>query len=90
MLLRVLVVIVAIIAVLTAVYIALDAHARRRRARELEAEYAAGASRALTREDYVQRGLAEYDRSVPRKLIAAVFAAPVIVFVGLVLLANYG
>ena len=88
--LRVMVMVVALVAVLTAVYVALDAHARRRRARELEAEYVAGSNRALTREDYVQRGLAEYDRSVPRKLIAAVFAAPVLVFVGLVLLANYG
>ena len=88
--LRVLIVIVAMMAVLTAVYLALDTYARRRRARELEAEHAAGAGRALTREDYVQRGLAEYERSVPRKLIAAVFAAPVLVFIGLVLLANYG
>lgn len=88
--LRVLVVIVAMIAVLTAIYVVLDGYARRRRARELEAEYAARGGQALTREDYVQRGLAEYDRSVPRKLILAVFAAPVIVFVGLVLLANYG
>ena len=88
--LRVLVVIVALIGALSAIYIALSTYARRRRARELEAEYAAGAHRALTREDYVQRGLAEYDRSVPRRLILAVFAAPVVVFVGLVLLANYG
>ena len=88
--LRVLVVIVAMIAVLTAIYIVLDTYARRRRARELEAEYASRGSQALTREDFVQRGLAEYERSVPRKLILAVFAAPVVVFVGLVLLANYG
>ena len=88
--LRVLVIIVALIGVLTAIYIALSTYARRRRARELEAEYGARGSHALTREDYVQRGLAEFDRSVPRRLILAVFAAPVVVFVGLVLLANYG
>lgn len=87
--LRVLIVIVALMAVLTAIYIALSVYTRWEKIRELEAEYAEGRGKSLTREDYVQRGLAEYDRSTRKKLILAVFAAPVLVFIGLVVIANY-
>lgn len=87
--LRVLVVIVALMGVLTAIYVALGIYVRWERTRELEAEYAAGKGRSLTREDYVQRGLAEYDRSTRKRLLVGVFAAPVLVFIALVLIANY-
>lgn len=88
--LRVLVVIVVLMGLLTAIYIALGFFTRWQRARELEAEHAAGKGRALSREDYVQQGLAEFDRTAPRRLMIAVLAVPVVVLVGIVLLANYG
>lgn len=88
--LRVLVIVTAMIAVLTMVYVVLSATARRRRARELEAEYRAGAGHALTREDFVARGLAEFDRSIPKRTILAIFAAPVLVVAALAILASLG
>lgn len=87
--LRVLVVIVALMAVLTAIYVALGVYTRWERARELEAEHAAGKGRSLTREDYVQQGLVEYDRSLRKRLLIGIFATPVLVFIGLVVIANY-
>ena len=86
---RVLVVAAVLAAILSAVYLGLRFHARRRRARRLEAEYDAGNGRALTREDYVQRGLAQFDRSAPKTLAIAILAVPVLVFIGLVLLVEY-
>lgn len=70
---------------LFAIYLALDAYLRWDRRRTLETEHAAGASPTLTREDYVSKGLAEYERSWERKALYGVFALPVVV--GLVLLA---
>lgn len=85
---RVFVIVVACIAVLTAIYVVLTGLARRRRARELAAEHAAGKGAALTREDYVARGLAEYERSRPRFLLAGILASPLIVLLILIFLAG--
>lgn len=88
MLLRAFIIAVALVAVLTALYIALDIYLRWGRRRQLENEHASGQAGGLSREDYVQRGLARYERSVPKKAIAAIFAAPVLVLLVLILLAG--
>lgn len=88
MLLRSFIIAVALVAVLTAVYVALDMYLRWERRRQLEDEHASGQAGGLSREDYVARGLARYQRSVPKKTIAAIFAAPVLLLVILILLAG--
>lgn len=88
-LIRVFFLIALIIALMTAAYVGLSIHLRRERRRELETEYSAGEGGGLNREDYVARGLAEYDRSLPKKLLVGIFAAPILVFIGLVVLANW-
>jgi len=77
--------ILIVFAVLLAIYVGLTAYMRWDRRKTLEEEHAAGEAPALTREDYVARGLAEYERSWSRKLLYAVFLLPVVV--GLILIA---
>ena len=77
-----------LMAVLTGIYIALGWYMRWDRARRLESEHAAGQGNALTREDYVAKGLAEYDRSWERKLLLGVFIVPMVIALGLALLAD--
>lgn len=72
-------------AVLAAIYIGLDLYLRRVWRRRLEEEHAVGADPALTREDYVSKGMSEYERSWEKKALYGVFALPVVV--GLILLA---
>ena len=86
---RVLFIAALLAGLLVAIYLALRFVARRRRARRLEAEYEAGEGRELTREDYVQRGLARFDRSASGWLALAILSVPVLVFVGLALLVEY-
>lgn len=76
--------------VLTAIYIALDWYMRWDRARRLDAEHASGEGGALTREDYVAKGLAEYERSWERKLLYGVFILPILAALVLALIANFG
>ena len=59
-------------------------------ARQLESEHASGEGAALTREDYVAKGLVEYERSWERKLLWGVFILPVLAMLGIALVANYG
>ena len=79
-----------LMAVLTAIYIGLDWYMRRDRTRQLGDEHASGQGAALTREDYISKGLAEYDRSWERKLLLGVFILPILAALGLTLVANYG
>lgn len=88
-LIRILFLITLIIGVLTVAYIGLSVYLRTARRRELETEYSAGEGKALSREDYIAKGMADYDRSLPKKLLFGVFAAPIVVFIGLVILANW-
>jgi hypothetical protein len=76
--------------ILTAIYLGLDWYMRQDRIRRLNEEYAAGQGAALTREDYVMRGMARYDRSWGRKLLLGVYVLPVLSALILALLANYG
>ncbi|MFQ5564838.1 MAG: hypothetical protein ACE5EU_00525 [Paracoccaceae bacterium] len=79
-----------LMAVLCAIYIALGRYMRWDRTRRLEDEYASGQGGALTREDYVAKGLAEYNRSWERKLLLGVFILPILAALVLALVANYG
>ena len=76
--------------VLAAIYIGLDWYMRRDRIRRLNEEHASGEGSALTREDYVTRGMARYDRSWERKLLLSVFVLPFLAALILALIANYG
>ena len=77
--------ILAVFALLGAIYFAVDTWLRRTRRRELEEEHEAGAAPMLTREDYVSKGLADYERSWEKKALYGIFALPVVV--GLILIA---
>ncbi len=79
-----------LIAVLSAIYIGLGRYMRWDRTRRLEDEHASGKGSALTREDYVAKGLVEYNRSWERKLLLGVFILPILAALGLALVANYG
>jgi len=85
---RVVMATVILFAILVAVYLALDYYMRWARRRELETEHAEGTGSALTREDYVDRGMADYRRSWEKKLLIGVFAIPLIVIVLLAFLAS--
>ncbi|MDA1077173.1 MAG: hypothetical protein O3A63_20870 [Proteobacteria bacterium] len=76
-----------LMAVLTAIYIALGWYMRWDRRRRLESEHAGGADAALSREDYVTKGLAAYDRSWERKALVGIFILPILVALGVALLA---
>ena len=75
-------------AVLTAIYIALGWYMRWDRTRRLESEHASGEGGALSREDYVTKGLAAYDRSWERKALLGIFILPILAALGIGLLAN--
>jgi hypothetical protein len=79
-----------LMAVLTAIYIALGWYMRWDRTRRLEDEFSSGLGGALTREDYVARGLARYDRSPARKLLIGIYLVPILIALILALVANYG
>ena len=79
-----------LMAVLSAIYIALGWYMRWDRTRRLEDEYASGQGGVLTREDYVSKGMAQYNRSWAPKLLLGVFILPILVALGLALVANYG
>lgn len=78
--------VVLLFALLFAIYVGLAFYMRWDRRKTLEAEHEAGAATALTAEDYVAKGLAEYERSWERKLLYGVFLLPIIVALGLFLL----
>jgi len=72
--------------VLSAIYMALGWYLRWDRARSLNARHASGEGGALSREDFVAKGLAEYDRSWERKLLPGIFILPVLVALALALI----
>jgi hypothetical protein len=80
--------VVILFAVLFAIYAGLVAYMRWDRRKTLEEEYAAGAGGPLTQEDYVSKGLAEYERSWERKALYGVFLVPVVVGAILIVLAQ--
>jgi len=79
-----------LMAVLSAIYIGLGWYMRWDRTRRLENDFTSGEGGGLTREDYVAKGLADYDRSWERKLLLGVFILPILAALALALVANYG
>ncbi len=78
-----------LIAVLSAIYVGLGWYMRWDRTRRLNDEHASGKGSALTREDYVAKGLVDYNRSWERKLLLGIFILPILAALGLALVANY-
>jgi hypothetical protein len=79
-----------LMAVLSAIYIGLSWYMRWERTRRLEDDFASGEGGGLTREDYIAKGMADYDRSWERKLLLGVFILPILVALALAIVANYG
>jgi hypothetical protein len=71
--------IAVLMGVLSAIYMALGWYLRWDRARSLDARHSSGEGSALSREDFVAKGLAEYDRSWERKLLPGIFILPIII-----------
>lgn len=72
--------------VLSAIYMALGWYLRWDRARRLEAKHASGEGSALSREDFIAKGLADYDRSWERKLLPGIFILPIVIALTLALI----
>ncbi|MGF1550950.1 MAG: hypothetical protein ACFBWO_00420 [Paracoccaceae bacterium] len=85
---RAVIVLVAVMAVVYAVYVASDRYLRWDERRRLEERHARGEAGNVNREDYVQKGLAEYERSTEKRLLIGLFALPFVVIALLGLLAK--
>lgn len=88
MIVRVLVAMIAVGALLYALYLIADRYLRNDTRRRLEEEHARGDAGNINREDYVQKGLAEYERGVEKKLVIGLFSIPVIAIVLLAMMTN--
>jgi hypothetical protein len=58
------------------------------RRKQLEDEYASEPGHSLTREDYVDKGLAAYERSLEKRLLPAVVCLPLLVIAALAFFIN--
>lgn len=79
-----------LIALLVAIHFGLDWWMRRQRARRLEREHDQGYGGQLDRDDYLARGLSQYERSWERRLLIGIYLVPALLALGLALLTNYG
>lgn len=79
---------IAIFGVLLVIYLATDRYMRWDLRRRLEDEHADQKDVPLTRDDYVQKGLAEYERSPEKKVLLAIFIIPFVVIALLALFLN--
>ncbi|MEM7505387.1 MAG: hypothetical protein AAF415_01475 [Pseudomonadota bacterium] len=76
-------------AILMVVYIGLSAYDRYLQREKLKSEHMTGEGGGLSQEDYVHKGLANYERSWRRKLLYGVFVLPFMAILLLVYIANY-
>ncbi len=74
--------------VLTVIYVALSLYSRAMRRRKLRAEWL-NEGHSGDMGDFVERGLAEYDASLRRKLILGVYIVPVCVVALIIYLTNF-
>lgn len=74
--------------VLSVIYVSLSLYSRAVRRDKLEAEWKES-DIAGPREDFVQKGLAEYDQSLRRKLILGVYIVPLALVALIIYLVNY-
>ena len=80
---------VILLAVLTVIYVALSRYCRWYKARELETRFDTGEVRSRDREGYVARGMAEYDRSLTKKLLLGVYLVPIGIVALLIYIADF-
>lgn len=78
---------IIVFGLLAAIYVGLSAYMRWDRRKSLEEDYAAGREPALSREDFVSRGLARYERSWVKKALLGVFLLPVAIGIILIVIA---
>lgn len=74
---------------LSLIYIALSAYDRYATRERLKAEHQTGKAGGVSREDYINQGMAHYERSWQRKLLYGVFLVPFIAILILIYVANY-
>ncbi|MEO0820593.1 MAG: hypothetical protein AAF074_09235 [Pseudomonadota bacterium] len=79
---------VVLFVVLYGLYLAADIWLRRDTARRLSQRHDAGEGGGLNREDFIDKGLAEYERSTEKKLLLGIFVIPFAVIGLLALLAK--
>ncbi len=70
----------------TVVYVVIALRARGRERRRLEAEWDEAGGGGVGREEFVDRGLRSYERSLRRKLLLAIYIVP---WVALVVIIQY-
>ncbi len=80
---------VILFAVLTVIYLGLSRYFRWYKSRELETRFDSGEVRSRDREGYVARGMAEYDRSLTRKLLLGVYLVPIGIVALLIYIADF-
>lgn len=81
--------ILLLVAVLTAIYLALSAYSRWVQRKRLEAEYDSADTHEDGREEYIARGMAQYERSLSKHLLLGVFVVPIAVVALLLAIATY-
>lgn len=79
---------VLLFVILTIVYIALSWYTRWNRGRELRSAFDATNETSVSRDQYVANGLAQYQRSIRRRLILGVYLLPMAIVVALLIIAN--
>ncbi|WP_282605951.1 hypothetical protein [Pelagibius sp. Alg239-R121] len=80
---------VVLFAILTVIYLALSRYYRWCKTRELETRFDSGEVRSRDRTGYVARGMAEYDRSLSRKLLWGVYLVPLGIVALLIYIADF-
>jgi hypothetical protein len=80
---------ILLFAILTAIYVALARYNRWDRRKSLEAEFDSADVTNTSRDEHIADGLARYDRSLSKRLLLGVFAAPIVVIALLLIIANY-
>ncbi len=80
--------VVALSALLILVVLVLSLVSRWLRSRRLDSEFDHGAGEGLTRQAYIDQGLAEFDRSVRKRTLLVIVGIPLIVVALLSTIAN--
>lgn len=80
---------VIIFLLLTLAYAVLSATSNFRQRQKLKSEYH-GETEIESKDDFVERGLRDYNRSVRPKMLLGVYIIPFIILVTLIWLAQYG
>ncbi len=81
--------IVIIFAILSAVYAVLSVTANVRERQKLRSEYHKQET-VESQQDFVERGLRQYNRSIRPKMLLGIYFIPLAIFAGLAWLAQYG